>query len=657
MDQLDSDRFKWLEEDSDRVRTWLADQRRLTTDALAALPGSLDAIRDAGMRDRGHGWSSVPLGRGGRWFFHSRPQGADRVAVHLGRTMLDPGRPILSPDRFDDPRGLASIGAIYPSPDGRHLIASVFRGGRQATELVLLSVPEDGPATVLGRLDTPTAAFAVWHDETSYFCSREADGRALLSLHQLDGGETHLPFPCDTTGARLVPITSDDGAWLLVTLHAPHLSSPRLFVAANAPTPAFHEVFGPDVRRLRMAWWGPRGPLLVVRAGDGPREVIEADLTALPAGGTPVLRLLHRDDTGTLVTALASPSGDALLFLRGPGGADRFRHLGADGSIEEVAFEEGASVLQTTIERSTGAMLASVHSWTKSQRLVEYDFRTRRFTTLRQANMVLDVDVTTTAAMAEDGTPIPVTLLRPAHLSQARDLPCLMVAYGAFGASLSPWCLTIFKPWFDAGGMVAHAHVRGGGEGRQGWHEAAKGAAKVTSFTDLIAVCRGLAASGHARTERLCLWGTGAGGMLVLGAVMMAQDICAGVVADNPIADMANFPRWGNGAYWVGEFGDPATDWAAIAHWSPLHNVRPGADYPPILVVAGADDDHVGPIHGRKMVAALQAAGATALLREDQGCGHAGAVTLGAQSEEWAQVQRFAAWAADLALTPPVRGV
>ncbi len=406
------DPLAWLEGDGPEVRSWLADQRRRADEFLAGLPGYADAVRDACRKDRAQAWSSVPLDRGGYWFFHARPEGAERVALHVSTAMLDIGRPLLRPEDFDDHRGPASLGAHYPSPDGRHLIASVQRGGSEATELVLVSVPE---GVILDRMDTPSAAFAVWHDGASFFISRDEGGRTTLALRQLDGGETGLSFPADTVGVRLVPITSDDLRWLFVSLHAPGLPGPRIFLAANTAAPTFHEITTLDTARLRMAWWGPRGPILIERPKDGPRRVLEANLTS----GAPTLRLLHTDDTDSLVTGMAAPLGDVLLCLRGPAGGDRFRHLAPDGSVEDVRFEDGASILDTTIERGRGVMLIQMLSWTRSARLVEYDFAARRFSILREATAMLDITVERRAVTAGDGMPIPVTLLRPPNAAPA----------------------------------------------------------------------------------------------------------------------------------------------------------------------------------------------------------------------------------------------
>ena len=40
--------------------------------------------------------------------------------------------------------------------------------------------------------------------------------------------------------------------------------------------------------------------------------------------------------------------------------------------------------------------------------------------------------------------------------------------------------------------------------------------------------------------------------------------------------------------------------------YSPVHNVRAGVNYPPILVTTGENDDRVVPAHAMKFVAALQ---------------------------------------------------
>jgi prolyl oligopeptidase len=62
-----------------------------------------------------------------------------------------------------------------------------------------------------------------------------------------------------------------------------------------------------------------------------------------------------------------------------------------------------------------------------------------------------------------------------------------------------------------------------------------------------------------------------------------------------------------------------------LAAYSPYHNIRQGAEYPPVLISTGDHDDRVVPSHSFKYTAALQeAAGGQSpiLLRVGREAGH-----------------------------------
>jgi prolyl oligopeptidase len=113
-----------------------------------------------------------------------------------------------------------------------------------------------------------------------------------------------------------------------------------------------------------------------------------------------------------------------------------------------------------------------------------------------------------------------------------------------------------------------------------------------------------------------------------MGAVLTERpELFAAVVSHVGIYDMLRVELSPNGAFNVPEFGsvqDPAL-FRALRAYSPYHNVKDGTRYPPVLLLTGANDPRVDPMHSRKMAARLQAATAgrsLVLLRASAGSGH-----------------------------------
>jgi prolyl oligopeptidase len=86
--------------------------------------------------------------------------------------------------------------------------------------------------------------------------------------------------------------------------------------------------------------------------------------------------------------------------------------------------------------------------------------------------------------------------------------------------------------------------------------------------------------------------------------VMLTErpDLFGAIVCQAPLLDMKRYHKLLAGASWMEEYGDPdkPEDWAALAKYSPYHNVHQDTKYPRTLFTSSTRDDRVHPAHARK---------------------------------------------------------
>lgn len=253
---------------------------------------------------------------------------------------------------------------------------------------------------------------------------------------------------------------------------------------------------------------------------------------------------------------------------------------------------------------------------------------------LEEAHAVFDAsayEVEIRTARSSDGVAVDYYLVRPRQSdTSAKGVPTLITGYGAFGIALPPAYLgrafggEALKLWFDRGGALAVAAIRGGGERGQAWHRAALRERRQVSYDDFIAVSQDLVTSGFTRPDRLGVFGTSNGGLLSATVAVQRPDLYGAAVSDAPLADMLRYDKIAMGAAWKDEYGDPAdsTIRTALAAYSPVHNIRRDGHYPPFLISVSTTDNRVGPAHARKLAWRLLEAGDEVYLIEDEQGGH-----------------------------------
>jgi len=290
----------------------------------------------------------------------------------------------------------------------------------------------------------------------------------------------------------------------------------------------------------------------------------------------------------------------------------------SDGDEQVIAFDEASGKLGVVagLEQDTGTLRYTFESMAQPAQVFDYNLETRQ-RTLRKVEDVpsgFDPSLYVTRrllAPAADGTQVPFTLLYRKDTKLDGSAPVWLYGYGAYGDTEHPDFGVERLSLVDRGFIYAIAHVRGGGEKGERWHDGGRLATKMNTFTDFIAVAEQLVRAGFTRPGRIAASGASAGGLLVGAAVNIRPDLFGAVYAEVPFVDALNTlldPSLPLTEASYSEFGNPGAsraDFLNIQSYSPYDNVRAQA-YPPMLVFQSLNDSRVPYWEAAKWVARLR---------------------------------------------------
>lgn len=237
-------------------------------------------------------------------------------------------------------------------------------------------------------------------------------------------------------------------------------------------------------------------------------------------------------------------------------------------------------------------------------------------------------------ATADDGTRVPVSLVRHRDTPVDGTAPGLLYGYGSYEVSIDPWFAMSRISLLDKGFVFAIAHVRGGGELGRPWYEAGRLLAKRNTFTDFVACGRLLVEEGHVAPDRLLAEGGSAGGLLMGAVANLAPEQFRAIHASVPFVDALTTtldPELPLTVMEWEEWGDPLHDpevYAYMKSYSPYENVEPRR-YPAILATTSLNDTRVEVTEPAKWVARLRDLATNGpdrpiLLRTEMVAGHGG---------------------------------
>ena len=656
-----ADPYRWLEDlDSPETAAWVEAQNRVTFAFLEGIPERSE-IRErlTELWDYAKAWA--PLKRGGR-YFQLRNSGLQNQDVLYVLEALDADPRVLL-----DPNTLSADGTVAltnwsVSQDGRYLAYATSASGSDWLVWRVRDVEsgEDLP----DRIEWSKFSGAAWlPDGSGFFYARydepeagqtyeEANYHHKVYFHRLgepqeqDALVYHRP---DQKEWGFDARVSEDGRYLVLRVWAGTDTRNRFFYQDLQARAAMVELI--DELEANYAFAGNDGPLFYFRTDlDAPRGRLIAIDTEEPARQGWRTIIPEGSDTLQLVKMVH----DEFVCLYLHDAHHQLRRFDQAGDLlGEISLPTLGSVYDLENwslngSRADDELFFAFHSFACPVTILRYDFAREVSETLFSPPIDFDFSLYETRqsfVASRDDTRVPLFLVHRRGLGPGPH-PTLLYGYGGFNIALTPAFSTSRLIWLEQGGVLAVACLRGGGEYGEGWHQAGMLKNKQNVFDDFIACAEHLIAAGITSPERLAIQGGSNGGLLVGACMTQRPDLFGAVQPAVGVLDMLRYHKFTIGWAWVSDYGSPddAEMFPTLYAYSPLHNLRPGTQYPATLITTADHDDRVTPMHSFKFAAALQAAqggDAPALIRIQQKAGHGFGKPTAMLIEEQADIWAF----------------
>jgi len=653
------DPYRWLEDDnSAETAAWVEAENKITFGYLDRIPyrGALLARVNALNKYTKY---SAPSHKG-PYFFFSKNEGLQNQSVLYIQKGPDGTPEVLIDPNAWSANGTSRLTAFAPSKDAKYAVYGVSRSGSDWQEYKVMELATK--KTLDDAIEWVKVSGVAWQGDGFYY-SR---------------------YPAPAKGEEKASINENHQVYF----H--RIGTPQAQDAVVYQDPAspqrFHMVSTTDDERFAILTISERG-----KGKDG-NAIFVRDLSKNEEKFSPVIPTIG-DDSFNVVDNV----GDKLLIVTNHGAANQkvvlvdpkqpaeanwttvlperpepLQDVGTAGGkifatyLKDVTTRayvyDTAGKLENEVtlpgpgtaggfggEREDTFVFYTFNSLNVPPTIYRYDIATKKSTAFRVPKVPgydpAQYETKQVFYNSKDGTRVPMFLVHRKGLKLDGTNPTLLTAYGGFNIVQAPTFSAARLALLEQGFVFATANLRGGGEYGEQWHLAGMKLKKQNVFDDFIAAAEWLIANKYTSTPKLAIQGGSNGGLLV-GAVMNQRPDLFGVaIPQVGVMDMLRFHKFTIGWNWVADYGssDNAEEFKALRAYSPLHNIRAGAHYPPTLITTADHDDRVVPAHSFKYAATLQDLAShdrPVLIRIDTNSGH-GASSLTKQLETTADIYSF----------------
>ena len=666
-----ADPYRWMEDKGPEFASWLKAQAAYARARLEALPEReallkrIEALGEAGVE------VSVARREGKAMFYFKLAPGQNDRQLFMRASPTAPERLLVDPAKLAPVPGADgvrwSIMSYNVSDDRRYLSYTVAPGG---SELGEIRVMEIATRRDLGeRIDRVRGWAGSWMPDNRSFAYRrerkrepgepatEERKRSRTFLHVLGANpDEDKPIfgygvdPRIEVAPALFPLvwTLSGSRWAIGELATGVSPNSAYFIAPVAslkdPVVPWRRVAGFEDE---VRWIYPQGDeLYVLTFKNAPRSRIVLTSARAPDLAT-AKEVLPQ---GRAVIQRMQDARDALYVTLLDGGLNRLVRIDhKTRAAREIKLPYEGTIFDRSGDSREPGVLIGMTSWVKPPAYFLVDAKGAVRELPIQPAFPLDVsgyESREVMAPSHDGTPVPLSIVHKRGLARDSANPTLLLGYGAYGFTTDPWFNARSLAWLERGGVLAFAHVRGGGAFGREWHLAGQKLTKPNTWKDFIACAEYLVRENYASPATLAGTGRSAGGILMGNALAERPELFGAAVINVGVLNALRFEHTVNGPPNIPEFGSVTTEDGVkgLLAMDAYTKVRDKTAYPAVLLTHGINDPRVEPWQSGKYAARLQAmtsSGRPVLLRVEYDAGHGLGSTKRQRNEELADTYAF----------------
>jgi oligopeptidase B len=622
-----ADDYVWLrEKENPEVTAYLEAENEYAAAVMAPLCGLREELYGEMLAHIKQTDISVPF-RDGAWWYYTRTEEGLQYAIHCRKAGTPTGpeenateQVILDGNQLAEGQAFFAIGAINISPDGRWLAYTTDTTGFRQYTLRVKDL-ETGE-TLAGEVERVGSVVWAADNRRLFYTVEDEEQKRQYQLwrHTLDAPHTAdvLVYQEEDERFNLDADSTRDGKYV-VMVAASHTTTESWVLPGDQPEGQF-TVIAPREDEHEYSI-DHRNGVWFIRTNDCGRNFRLVTAPAATPGREHWCELLaHRDDV--MIEEVDLFAGFFIACEREQGLPQlRVWSFSGEGpqaaKTNEISFPEPAYNAQPHVNRvfDTQVFRYAYESLVTPSSVYEYDLATGASTLLKQLEIPGGFERALYAservyATAADGVMVPVSLVYRKDRREPGRNPLYVYGYGSYGYSLPLGFSSNRLSLLDRGVVMAYAHIRGGGDMGEPWHDAGKMLLKLNTFTDFIACVEYLTAESYGDATRVAIEGGSAGGLLMGAVVNMRPELFRAVLSHVPFVDVMNtmldatlpltvpeYEEWGN--------PNEAEYFTYMLSYSPYDNLR-AASYPAMLVKTSLNDSQVMYWEPAKYVAKLR---------------------------------------------------